>query len=396
MDDLKHKLQSSHEKELSKLSAKLARSELARTELATQQAASKAEVTSLKHEVRTSFLPLSLPCHLTPRTGTLTTSLSKSSASLTKHTTTLPLLQSQLLALTTSHASSHARKDAELTTLRDSLSATSTSLDSALETLSTALEAHASLSSTASTLLAQRDEAAEETKWDLITSSKRISRLAHQLSQRTAQVTELVSYSQSLESLLAASSLVAKEAENEVEYWRGEVRWFEIVRRGEKEWRQRCRSEMREREGLKEVVRGVEEEVGVWRGVEGVLRRWQEERLEEEVKGREREVEEREGAEGNYEWATGEVERLEEALEVALEEGERVGEVEEERHELRRLLESEREEGMERTGEMEELRRGLEERRKEVEKVGVEKKRLVVLLGEQRAAEQGLLEELAG
>lgn len=405
MDDLKHKLQTSHEKDLAKLTAKLARSELARTELVSQQSASKAEVTSLKHEVRTSRSSLPSLLKANPYdAGTLTTSLTKSSASLAKHTTTLPLLQSQLSALTTSHATSHARKDAELATLRESLSTlsttlstTSTSLDEALSALSTALTSHAALSHTASTLLTQRDDALDVAKWDLIASRKRVHRLERQLSQREAQVTELVSYSQSLESRLEESHSRASEAEKEVEWWVADVRWFEGAgKRGEKEWRQRCRSELREREGLREVVKGMGEEGKVWNGLEGMLGDWRGERVVEEVEGRERAEEEREVAEGNYEWASAEVERLAEELERAMEEGARVGEVEEERDELRALLEREREEGLERAGEMEELRRGLEERRKEVDKAGVEKRRLVVLLGEQRAAEQGLLEELAG
>ncbi|KAL8286382.1 hypothetical protein RQP46_004399 [Phenoliferia psychrophenolica] len=411
MDDLKHRLQSTHEKALASLQAKLQRAETAAT-------AAKAEVGQLKTDLRTSHSSLT----------TLTAQLAKTDGSLKKHQTLLPSLQSKLDELTTSHAASHARKDAAIAELKQQLAQVEASLLSSSSDLASAradLDAQSSERAllavrndilvsaldgarqqlaNAATLLASRaaDHASALSKADhesyLLTL--RTLHLERQLGDKSAVISALGSYSAAVDEQLAQSVEFLADRESELEIVRKEWSWERNARNGgDKEWRQRSRSEKRELDMTLADVAFECEVREAERTYAEILRR----ELEEERQERASEVavllRDLEVAEGELEIALGQeiprieeerddmkakVEEMEAECEDLLKEVERGSEVAEKLREVESAT----------RGELEEAQRVVRDREKTIEKERTEKKAYAKLVGQSRAAEAGLREEL--
>ncbi|KAK4702242.1 hypothetical protein P7C70_g3983, partial [Phenoliferia sp. Uapishka_3] len=418
MEDLKQRLQTTHEKELARLQAKLVRAEQSAT-------THKAELAQLKSDLRTAQ----------HSTTSLTTQLSKSDASLKKHQALLPTLQSKLEELSTSHAASHARKDAsiaELTSsktkleaeleqsrsesakLREELAAVNSELeesqrvndklDSENWNLENSLQvARSQLLQSAthhSNISQQHKSELESANTTSYTQSLRILHLERLLADKSEVIEVLGCFSLYREEELEEAQLALESTFAELEFVNQEWAWERASRDGgEKEWRQRTRSEKRELDWVREEV-GFEQEL---RKVEKEMMEDLKRELEEEKKAREWEVanlrSELEIAEGELDLALSEeIPRLESELETmrgeyeeaAGELAEKADEVEEQREALEKL----EEEGERLRGELEEAKRAVGEERKVSEKERGEKKAFVRLLGQTRAAESGLREEL--
>jgi chromosome segregation ATPase len=388
---VKHKLTAAHEKELNRLTSKLTKSDLSLE-------SSVAEIRTLKDTIRMLQL-----------------SLTKSTTSLAKHTASLPLLQSQLTTLTTSHATSRARKDAELVALKDdhaaqlsTQDATISSLESSLASaesttaaiLSTSQSTISSLTSITSSLSTTHTTSLANLFSSLATAQSQILSLSRQISERTSQVSELVSYSQSLEEELALLSQSHDDLTDELSWRARECKWErETGVRSEKEWRQRARSDGRELVSLRAEVEGWVMGRDIERSVELCEREEGERRIEEVRREVEALEDELEVAEGNELWAS-EVEiprleacvgQLEGELEEALESEERTREELVEMGERKARVEGE---NREREGELEEMRRRVSDLEGEWERERSERLRVEKALGYSRIAEMGLREEV--
>ncbi|KAM0751878.1 hypothetical protein T439DRAFT_379954 [Meredithblackwellia eburnea MCA 4105] len=411
MEDLKHKLQSSHEKEIARLEAKLARAEQASTE-------AKADNAQLRTELRTSQHSLT----------SLTSKLAKSEASLKKHQEQLPTLKSQFEQLTTSNAASQARKDATIaelnaakTRLEGLLTNAKEDLGKVGEELEEAREENDDLQEDKKNLLAMISEARNQLDHqssasksaavssrqalDVATSTShslqlRTLHLERILGDRSAVIEALGDYSAQLEDELADLQDQLDETERQRDWYQEELRWERSVRvGGEKEWRQRCRSERRELDGARSEIE-FERKVGRVLGqVDRVLRDALEDQLGETERASFQLTQDLEVAEGELELALEEeLPKLEEERNEALARAEELEEIVEEGRvelvRLEKLTEATQEENEKNLGELEEIKRLLNESEKVLEKERGEKRNIAKLLGQSRAAESGLRDEL--
>ncbi|ORY84163.1 hypothetical protein BCR35DRAFT_303248 [Leucosporidium creatinivorum] len=401
MDDLKHRLQIQHEKETAKLVVKITRLEAARDESVREKGETAKELLSLKAEVRT----------LTSRETSLTSKLTKTEASLSKHVATVPLLQSKLEELTKSHDSSRKRRDLEIAELKSTLERREESI-AELEgevrrwKREAREEGRARKDVTEATERVVKDlrtQVASVRVVDLTAASLRIARLERQLEDRTAQVQALGEYSAQVGEEADALKEELVQAEEERDWALGEWRKEREDRRSEKEWRQRARSDQREMVGLREEVAFLEGWVRFGREVERDSKWVEEERREEMSRTLGRLEKELEVAEGELDLAVNEeIPVLEEQVDALTEERDEVRERASELHEALAVAEGDVQELQERAvielerfeGEMEEQKRKVVDKEKEVEKERSEKKRVAGLLGQSRAAQDGLREEL--
>lgn len=252
-------------------------------------------------------------------------------------------------------------------------------------------------------LQGSRKEVATVRVDELLVAELRIARLERQLGDRTAQVEALGEYSaqvgEEADALREELERVEEEREWALGVWRGERE----ERRGEKDWRQRARSDQREMMGLREEVHVLEGLRTVERELEKGVAWLEGERRAEALSERKRLVKELEVAEGELDLAVNEeIPRLEGEVEALQEERDEVREPAAELHEALAVAEGDVQELQSRAaeelerfeGEMEEQRRKVGDKEKEVEKERNEKKRVAGLLGQSRAAQDGLREEL--
>lgn len=238
---------------------------------------------------------------------------------------------------------------------------------------------------------------------DLHTARLRILRLERQLADRTAQVKALGEYSGQVNDEADFLRDELRSAEVDRDWMREAWKAERADRRSEKEWRQRTRSDQREILGLREDVTFLSDFRTAERVVDGAAEWVAEERrraLEADKSSLEEELE---VAEGELDLAVNEeIPRLEGQLDNSQKHASELQErsddlqqqlkvAEEGIHELqtRSVEDHERFEG-----EMEEVTRKLTEKGKEAEKERSEKKRVAGLLGQSRAAQDGLREEL--
>ncbi|GAA5875388.1 hypothetical protein JCM1840_003145 [Sporobolomyces johnsonii] len=403
LEDLRHRLTTSHEKDVAKLQGKISRLEASRDELVKDKNESSKEAQGLKSEIR----------HLTSK-------LAKTESLLTKHQSSLPLLQSKLTSLQASHESSRQRKDAELADIAAKLADVEAALQRKTEELSAERERADGWETSAKregkarrdeaeaaekVIRGLRDEVREARVIALQAERLRRVKLARQLDDRLAQVGALAEYSQGLEETV---SLLSEQLEalntdysSLLELWRSD-RTLLVGERNEKEWRQRARSDAREMTGLREDVGELEEirecermcerdGEQVWR-----LRRreWNDEKERMKV--------DYEVVEGELDLAVNEeIPRLESLLSTAntdistlqdrlIEQSDLITSLENDISSLqqRAVDDTERWEG-----ELEEQKRVTEEKEKEAEKERAEKRRVIGILAQSRAAEAAYKEE---
>ncbi|GAA5967646.1 hypothetical protein JCM11641_005722 [Rhodosporidiobolus odoratus] len=391
LEDLRHRLTASHEKEVTKLKAKLERADKAREEAAKDKIESTKEVSGLKSEIR----------HLTSR-------LTKTETLLTKHQATLPLLQTKLTDLQSSNDASRARKDAEISTLTTQICDTKTRLSkreaelcnvhAALEREQTARIEQAQIAS--AVIASTREETRLARLAELRLSEFANARLERQLADRLAQVESLVSYAQGLEAQLQLAEEQRKEQEVDIQRLRSMWAWDReliVGERGEKEWRQRARADWREVEGLVDRLHEVEGEAKlVGEGWEMGERVWERRRKSWEKERKDLKVE-LEVAEGELDEAINvEIPRLESALaasETAFTSAtEDIAGFE---HDIADLQQRLMDETGRLEGELEEQQRISQQKVAEAEKERVEKRRVVGLLAQTRASESALQSENA-
>ncbi|BGP16700.1 hypothetical protein JCM10213_009117 [Rhodosporidiobolus nylandii] len=391
LDDLRHRLQSAHEKELGKLQAKLERSEKAREEAVKEKSEGAKEASGLKSEIR----------HLTSK-------LTKTESLLTKHQSTLPLLQTKLADLQSSNEASRQRKEAEIASLTARLTAVEGERDEKaieVQRLAAALkreqEGRREQAEAAAALVQQlRAEARDARLIELHQAHLATTRLSRQLDDRSAQVTALAEYASGLEARLALSDEQRRTADEDrwaiVRSWRMDRELLVGPERGEKEWRQRARADARESEGLREQVESLEgEREVVHEGRELGEKVWERRRKAWEAERKRMKVD-YEVVEGELDLAVNdEIPRLvsllsasESSLTTARE---AIANLESDVSELQQRLvdEVDRLEGS-----LEEQRRIAEDKMKEAEKERVEKKRVVGLLAQTRASEGALRGEV--
>lgn len=248
-----------------------------------------------------------------------------------------------------------------------------------------------------------RAQVAEVRVVDLAAASLRIARLERQLEDRTAQVQALGEYSAQVGEEADALKEELVKTEQERDWALSEWRKEREDRRSEKEWRQRARSDQREMMGLREEVGFLEGWLTVGREVERDSKWVEGERREETSRELKMLKKELEVAEGELDLAVNEeIPGLEEQVEALTEERDEVRERASELHEALAVAEGDVNELQERAvselerfeGEMEEQKRKMADKEKEVEKERSEKKRVAGLLGQSRAAQDGLREEL--
>ena len=359
---------------------------------------------------------------------TLTSQLAKTDSSLKKHQTLLPSLQSKLDELATSHASSHSRKDAAIAELKQQLAVAESSLLSSSSDLvstrfdSTALSAENSdLSSRNNTLQSALDGARQQLDGaatllstcssahalelskaadDSHTLALRVLHLERQLGDKSAVIEALASYGKHGDEQLALSADIAADSELEFALIREEWAWERTVRDGgDKEWRQRSRSEKRD---LDVANADIAFERQVWeseRACSQLVRLELEEQRRESASEVAVLVRDLEVAEGELEIALGQelprieeerdamktqVEAMEAECEEMLKEVERGAEVADRLREVETAT----------RGELEEARRAVRDGEKALEKERVDKKAYAKLVSQSRAAEAGLREEL--
>ncbi|KAI5481783.1 hypothetical protein MNV49_000060 [Pseudohyphozyma bogoriensis] len=385
MEDLKARLQASHEKELARVQAKLAKTESARLEAVKEKGEAKNEVTSLRAELRS-----------------LTNKEASHKAQLDKHQALLPTLQKKLDELTRNHSESAKRKETEIERLEKELDETEGQLSAARREARKVDGLAAELGAAREVIRSEGTERGKEVeglKEELFTAKRRNMRLERQVGDREAVVAALGDLAKVTEEELTLLRRELAEKEEELSWVWEELRWEREEKRSEKEWRQRARSDQREVTWLKEdvefeVERGrVEEELRVAFDEVGA------EVLEDERRARAVAEKDLEVAEGELDLAVNEeIPRLEEELEVAQKDVDSLkDEISDVRDELERsqeAVEVERGEKDRARGEVEEVKRTLEEKEKEVEKERTEKRRVAVLLEQSRAAKEGLKEEL--
>ncbi|CEQ42481.1 SPOSA6832_04296, partial [Sporobolomyces salmonicolor] len=260
LEDLRHRLITSHEKDVAKLQGKISRLEASRDELVKEKNESSKEVHGLKSEIR----------HLTSK-------LTKTESLLTKHQSSLPLLQSKLASLQASHELSRQRKDAELAEIAAKLADVEGALQRKTEELSAEREradiwetsakregkARSEEAAAAEKVVqGLREEVREVRVIALQAERLRRVKLTRQLDDRATQVGALAEYSQGLEETVSVLSeqldALNSDYTSLLELWRSD-RALLVEERSEKEWRQRARSDAREMTGLREDVGDLEE-----------------------------------------------------------------------------------------------------------------------------------------
>ncbi|GAA5947937.1 hypothetical protein JCM3765_007037 [Sporobolomyces pararoseus] len=390
LEELKIRMNQQHDKELSKLQAKLAKYESSREELMKEKNENNKEVASLKNEIR----------HLSSK-------LTKTESLLEKHQTSLPLLQSKLTSLQTSHEQSRQRKESEISSVRTQLEQLESSYQSKLKECREFEEIwglerdgrQLEMRVAERVIRELKDEVREVRVVELTRERFARAKVERQLQDRFAQVESLVEYSKGLEEtvngLEAQVKSLLEDNARIFELWNVD-RGLLVNERNEKEWRQRARSDMRESAGLAEELESAREEAGIVKEVE---------KSGETVwKMRRREwKEEKEKMAADYEV-------VEEELDLAV--NEEIPRLESEIDSLTSRLEDqvthatsletdlsnlvqESAESTERfEGEIEEQKRIIDTKAKELEKERADKRRVVGLLVQSRAAETALREQV--
>ncbi|KAK4047143.1 hypothetical protein OIV83_005595 [Microbotryomycetes sp. JL201] len=401
MEEYKQRIQAQHEKDLAKLQAKITKLELVREEAHSSKADTAREMASLKTEVR----------NLTSREQHLSSKLTKTEASLAKHQALLPKLQSQLELLSSSHTDSRKRKESEIVELRALVSARDAELQEAAEDAQL-WQDRASIERRARTDAAKM--AGDEIErlrilvndirmGELVGLKYKGARLERQLADRIAQVDALADYVAAVEqeSEYFRQQLEMAEADRDwaMDMWRQERE----DRVGEKEWRQRARSDQREMLGLRDEVKILETIRATERDIDATTRVSEAAKIELLERQRHMLERELEVAEGELDLATNdEIPRLESELETVKQDAAELRDRASELHEALEVAENDIKELQTRAaeelerheGEMEEQRRRLADKDKEVERERAEKKRVAGLLGQSRASQDGLREEL--
>ena len=323
----------------------------------------------------------------------------------------LPLLESQLSALSATNAASKAKRDAEITTLRAEREVLGINLATAITSLARA-EHHADhfeekfeMVSTAAER-ALRGMVPEErlvaTEDELHVARLRLAKLNRQLGDRAAQIEALASLAGQLEVGLSLSAAQLADAERERDGALAELGWERderAARRGEKDWRQRARSDQREVATLSAEVRGWESE---WTDERQAADVWTSHTaaLQADATATRRALEaELELAEGELELAIeDEIPRLEGELEEALRQVEGLSEEKERRIELDFALTELRaqteEDADQWQGQLEQMKIQLAERTKEAQNEKAATRRVTSLLSQARASEKALEEDL--
>ncbi|GEM10020.1 hypothetical protein Rt10032_c09g4037 [Rhodotorula toruloides] len=405
LEDLRNRLSASHEKETSKLQAKVDKLMVRNDQLNKEREELGKEKDGLKSEAR----------HLTSK-------LAKTTALLEKHQQSLPSLQSKLESLTAQHTASTHRKDAELATVRGRLEEVEKNLfvergryavlkrdkdvvDAALEREKQGRAEQATAAGEA--VLSAREEVRVARRGELYEARMREVKLRRQVEDRIAQVESLAVYAAGLEERIT----VAEESREKAEWqrwrirdlWRDERELIVGPERNEKEWRQRARADLRDATGLRDEVVSSEEEKD-WRmqwdeearmWMKGREKRWDEEKraLQKELLDLEKELDRA---------VNNDIPRLETQLsstEATLADTrsslstaeEQISDLSSALADLEQRLADDKERL---EGEIEEQKRLLADARKEVEKERTEKRRVVGLLAQTRASEAALKEEV--
>lgn len=348
---------------------------------------------------------------LTSSLTSTTAKLTKSDTALSKHTALLPQLQTQLETLSSSHADSRKRKEHEIADLKATVIARDEELATVKEdsrnwrsqarALARSRVAEADIAATVISSL--RSELASVRVGELHTARLRILRLERQLGDSSAQIDALGQYSAQVgeEADMLRAQLASAEHDRAwaLAAWKAE----RDDRRSDKEWRQRTRSDQREILGLREDVAFLTEFQAAERVIDDAAAWVGKERrsaLEAEKLSLEDELE---VAEGELDLAVNEeIPRLEANLENMTQ---RAEDSQQQSEELQKALtvadagiqelQARAVEDHERfEGEIEEMSRKLAEKEKEADKERSEKKRVAGLLGQSRAAQDGLREEL--
>ncbi|KAM0791572.1 hypothetical protein ACM66B_006018 [Microbotryomycetes sp. NB124-2] len=401
MDEYKQRIQAQHDKDVAKLQAKINKLELAREEAHSSKADTARELASLKTEVR----------NLTSREQYLSSKLTKTEASLSKHQALLPKLQSQLDMLTSSHSDSRKRKESEIVELKALVAVRNSELEEAAADAQQ-WQDRARIERQARTEAAKM--AGDEVErlrvlvndirvGELVSLKYKCARLERQLGDRIAQVDALADYVALIEqeSEFAKEQLETAEADRDwaMDMWRQERE----DRLGEKEWRQRARSDQREMLGLRDEVRILETIRATERDIDATTRMSEAAKIDSLERQRQMLERELEVAEGELDLATNdEIPRLEGELAVVRQDAAELRDRASELHEALEVAENDIKELQTRAadelerheGEMEEQRRRLADKDKEVERERAEKKRVAGLLGQSRASQDGLREEL--
>ncbi|GAA5925628.1 uncharacterized protein JCM15063_005076 [Sporobolomyces koalae] len=390
LEELKTRMTAHHEKELAKLEAKISKLETHREELSRDKHDSHKEVAGLKSEIR----------HLSSK-------LTKTESLLEKHQTTLPLLQSKLTSLQTSHEQSRQRKESELATLRTQLehlertfadkSCECREMEQAWQQERHARTLEADVARQVVEDLHERVRHARLV--DLVQERHERNKLERQVQDRQAEIATLVDYSKGLESTVIllegqVRSALADNAEA-LSSWRVD-RDLLVSERNEKEWRQRARSDLRELIGLTEELEAARAEAHILQGVDQTAdsvwklrkREWKDnkERLEADHARLEAELD----TAVNEDIPRLEAERA--SLSSRLEE--QVAHRTNLETDLTALAQESAESQLRLEGEIEEQKRVVEVKEKEIEKERVERKRIVGILLQSRAAETALREQV--
>lgn len=316
-----------------------------------------------------------------------------------------------MTALSATNAASKAKRDAEITALRTERNVLSANLASTAASLTRAAhhadhfeEKFEMVSAAAERALngmvpGERLVAVED---ELHVARVRLAKLNRQLGDRAAQIEALASLAGQLEAELSLSAAQREDAERERDWALSELGWERderAARRGEKDWRQRARSDQREIATVLDEARGWENE---WNDERQAANMWSSHTANLQVDATATRVAleaELELAEGELELAVEEeIPRLEAELEEALEQVEDLSEEKERRIELDFALSELRtqtEEDADRwEGQLEQMKIQLAEKVKELDKEKAASRRVTSLLSQARASERALEEDL--
>ncbi|KAK4048257.1 hypothetical protein OIO90_005876 [Microbotryomycetes sp. JL221] len=401
MDEFKQRIQQVHDKEISKLESKVTKLSQAREEALSSKADAAKELVALKTEVR----------NLSSREQHLQAKLTKTETALTKHQTLLPKLQQQLEQLSSSHSDSHKRKDALIVELKSKLNTKDQELLEANDNVERwqqmaklERQARKDVVKLASDEIERLRHLVDEIRLTQVVELKhKCVRMERQLGDRNAQVEELAGYASIVEQesdmLRAELTTLEQERDWAMTMWQQE----RDDRQSEKEWRQRARSDQREMLGLRDQVKMLESIRETEREIDATTRTMEQDKvdtLSSKCTMLERELE---VAEGELDLATNEeIPRLEDELATVKQDGTELRDRAAELHEALETAENDIKELQARAaeelerheGEMEEQRRLLADKDKEIEKERAEKRRVAGLLGQSRASQDGLREEL--
>jgi len=343
--------------------------------------------------------------------GSTTAKLTSTTTLLTKHSSMLPLLESQLSALSASNAASKAKRDAEITSLRTerevlktNLATATTSLNKANHYASHFEEKFEMVSAAAERALKGKvpEDRLMATAEELNVARVRLAKLNRQLGDRAAQIEALASLAGQLEAELGLTTSQLVDAERERNWALAELGWERderATRRGEKDWRQRARSDQREVATLLAEARGWESELDGERHAADAWASHAATLQADAVATRAALEAELELAEGELELAVDEeIPRLENELEAALGRAEDLEEEKERRIELDFALtelRAQTEEDADRwQGQLEQMKIQLSEKGKDLEKEKAASRRVTSLLSQARASEKALEEDL--